>query len=145
MMRSIGETLRLRRETCGLAIDRPTMSGGNHELMVQHVAVRGAGQVEIRMGAEADHRWLAGLGRKIKPKRILDQLIGRGDGYLAGKSLIPVRADMGQSKLRRRPPRRSGTWGSSCHASERTAGPPLGDRVIPLKRSIGGRGPNLQH
>jgi hypothetical protein len=37
------------------------------------------------------------------------------------------------------------TWGSSSRAPERTAGPPLGDSEIPLKRPVGGRGPNLQH
>jgi hypothetical protein len=41
--------------------------------------------------------------------------------------------------------RPSRTWGSSRRAPERTAGPPLGDSVIPLKRPVGGRGPNLQH
>jgi hypothetical protein len=41
--------------------------------------------------------------------------------------------------------RPSRTWGASRRAPERTAAPPLGDRVIPLKGPIGGRGPNLEH
>ena len=35
-------------------------------------------------------------------------------------------------------------WGSSRRAPERTASPPLGDNGIPLKRPVGGHGPNLQ-
>jgi hypothetical protein len=35
--------------------------------------------------------------------------------------------------------------GCSRRAPERAAGPPLGDSVIPPKRPVGGRGPNLQH
>jgi len=35
--------------------------------------------------------------------------------------------------------------GSSRRAAEPTAGPPLGDGMIAIKRPIGGRGPNLQH
>ena len=41
--------------------------------------------------------------------------------------------------------RPSRTWGCSRRAPERTAGPPFGDSVIPLKCPVGGRGPNLQH
>jgi hypothetical protein len=47
-----------------------------------------------------------------------------------------------QPDLSQRPSR---TWGSSRRAPERTAGPSLGDSEIPLKRPVGGRGPNLQH
>ena len=41
--------------------------------------------------------------------------------------------------------RPSRTWGSSRSAPEGPAGPPLDDSVVPLKRPVGGLGPNLQH
>jgi hypothetical protein len=94
----------------------------------------------VAPGSPAAHLSLPGFGRgkefpRPRPRcGYCGARIGVCDGALCGASAV--------RQGRRRPSR---TWGSSRRTPERTAGPALGDSVIPLKRPVGGRGSNLQH
>ena len=82
-------------------VDRSEAGGAKRDFVVEHVAMAGAGEIEIRVVGEIDGRALIRRGPVIDAKTLIGgERIGDFGGKLAGVTLFTVCARVAETKCR---------------------------------------------